>query len=65
VTRELMLAAETFGLDRKVLKNIIIYGFKRSFFPGTYIEKRDYVRRVINYYESVEERLLGDVVRDE
>jgi hypothetical protein len=26
-----------------------MYGFKRSFFPGTYQEKRAYVRQVIDY----------------
>jgi adenosine deaminase len=56
VTGELQLAAETFRLDQRMLKNIIIYGFKRSFFPGTYIEKRNYVRKIIDYYEATEAR---------
>jgi adenosine deaminase len=58
VTREIMLAAETFKLDPHTLKNIIIYGFKRNFFPGTYIEKRDYVRTIIDYYEKIEREFL-------
>lgn len=63
MTRELMLAAETFGMTAELLKNIIIYGFKRSFFPGTYIEKRDYVRKIIDYYEKIEsEHFGGDTV---
>ncbi len=33
----------------------IIYGFKRSFFPGSYLEKRQYVRQVIDYAD----RILG------
>lgn len=54
VSKELMLAVKTFGLDKKHLKDIIIYGFKRSFYPGEYTEKRNYVRDIINYYESIE-----------
>ena len=38
---------------RRQLRNVIIYGFKRSFFPGTYREKRAYVRQVIDYYDRV------------
>ncbi len=54
VTRELMLAVEHLGLDGRDLKSIIIYGFKRSFMPGTYLEKRAYVRKVIDFYDAVE-----------
>jgi adenosine deaminase len=60
VTREIMLAAETFGLDSDMLKNIIIYGFKRSFYPGTYIDKRNYVRTIIDHYEKVAAEHLGE-----
>ena len=59
VTRELMLAVEHLGLDLHDLKSIIIYGFKRSFWPGTYLEKRAYVREVIDYYEKMEKEHLG------
>jgi adenosine deaminase len=31
------------------VRDILIYGFKRSFYPGSYLEKRSYVREVINY----------------
>jgi len=54
VSRELEIAVNTFGLDLKRLKDIIVYGFKRSFFPQKYTEKRKYVRSVINFYESLE-----------
>lgn len=63
VTRELMLASTHLGLDLKDLKSIIIYGFKRSFWPGTYLEKRAYVREVIDYYEKMEKEHLGKAVR--
>ena len=51
------------GIDRKTLKSIIIYGFKRSFFPDSYLRKRSYVRQMIDYYEAIEERYLGTVTR--
>ena len=35
------------------VRDILIYGFKRSFFPGTYLEKRAYVRQVIDYADRV------------
>ena len=54
VTDEIYLAANTFELRKRELKDIIIYGFKRSFFPGSYQEKRNYVRNIINHYERVE-----------
>lgn len=59
VTREYALAVDAFDMTEKQLKNTIVYGFKRSFFPGAYREKRAYVRSVMAHYEAVEERLSG------
>jgi adenosine deaminase len=56
VTNELWLAVKHLELDRHDLKSIIIYGFKRSFWPGDYLSKRQYVRQVIDHYEAVERR---------
>ena len=56
VTNEIASACEAFGLSAEDLRNVIIYGFKRSFYPGSYIEKRAYVRRVIDYYDEVVRR---------
>ncbi len=53
VSREILLAIENFDIDYKNLKDILIYGFKRSFFPGKYTEKRKYVRKVLNYLKKV------------
>ena len=53
VTRELELAVRTFKMTDKEIRNTLIYGFKRSFFPGTYLEKRAWVRSIINHYDAV------------
>jgi adenosine deaminase len=56
VTNELQLAVRHLGLDRHDLKSIVIYGFKRSFYPGSYLSKRQYVRQIIDHYEAVERK---------
>ncbi|MCP3957355.1 MAG: adenosine deaminase family protein [bacterium] len=53
VTQEIAQACEAFHITPAELRNLIIYGFKRSFYPGTYREKRAYVRQVINRYDQV------------
>ena len=53
VSNEVRIAVDAFNLDSKQLRNTIIYGFKRSFFPGSYQQKREYVRSVIDYYDQV------------
>ncbi len=59
VSNELALAVKHLGLDRHDLKSIVIYGFKRSFYPGSYQNKRQYVRQVIDHYEAVEKKFGG------
>lgn len=53
VTNEIALAVENFPITEDRLRNIVIYGFKRSFFPDSYLEKRRYVRHVIDCYDRV------------
>jgi adenosine deaminase len=53
MSREVQLAAETFGLSVKELRDILTYGFKRSFFPGQYLQKRNYVRSVLDVMNRV------------
>lgn len=53
VTDEILLALRSFNLSPKTLKNTIVYGFKRSFFPDVYAKKREYVRHCIDYYEKL------------
>ncbi len=55
VTQEIAQACRAFSITPSELRNLIIYGFKRSFFPGTYREKRAYVREIINHYDRVAE----------
>jgi len=61
VTRELELAVRHMKLNRHDLKSIIVYGFKRAFGPGTYLNKRDFVRRIIDYYKVIEKKHFGEV----
>jgi adenosine deaminase len=53
VSGEIARAVEAFVLTPREVRDILIYGFKRSFFPGTYLEKRQYVRQVIDYSAQV------------
>lgn len=54
VSHEITKAVTAFDITPHELKNFVIYGFKRSFFPETYSRKRAYVHQIIDYYEKVE-----------
>jgi len=53
VTDEYIKALNNFPISEWQLKNLVAYGFKRSFFPGTYRQKREYVKKCLDYYEKV------------
>ncbi|RLB57082.1 MAG: adenosine deaminase family protein [Deltaproteobacteria bacterium] len=55
VTDEFAKACTTFDLQLPDLKNLVVYGFKRSFYPHDYAAKRQYVRRAMEYFEKVVE----------
>jgi len=57
VTKEVQYAVDNFDISPKRLKNIIIYGFKRNFFPGPYAKQRQYCRQIIDYYEKIEKEI--------
>lgn len=59
VTNEIMLAVKHLKLTPRELRNVVIAGFKRSFFPGDYSEKRAYVRQVIDLYAQIEHKYLN------
>ncbi len=58
VTRELELVCTHLPVTPAQLRNIILAGFKGSFF-GPYGEKRALVRQVINRYDALEKQYLG------
>lgn len=60
VSNEIKLAVDNFNISPRQLKNIIIYGFKRSFFYQPYNKRREYVRKVIDYYERLENQFVVD-----
>lgn len=62
VTNEILLALQHFPITQKQLRHIIVYGFKRSFFPDSYTNKRKYVRQCINYYEKIINGVSSDVL---
>ncbi len=53
VTKELTLLVKNIPLSAKEFKDIVIAGFKGGFFPGSYTQKRQFVRRVIDRYNSL------------
>jgi adenosine deaminase len=53
VSNEIRRAVEAFDLTPREVRDSLIYGFKRSFYPGSYLEKRDYVRTAIDYADRV------------
>jgi adenosine deaminase len=53
VSGEIARAVESFSLRPREVRDMLLYGFKRSFFPGSYLEKRAYVRQVLDYADRV------------
>lgn len=53
MTDEVWKAVSTFDLSPSELKDVLIYGFKRSFYPGPYPRKREYVRKVLDRMETL------------
>jgi adenosine deaminase len=53
MTRELMRAVNEVGVTPRQFRNIIMAGFKGSFFGRSYNERRQYVRRVMDRYDQL------------
>ncbi len=53
VTRELLLCSRHLDLTDSQFRDLVLAGFKRSFFPRPYAEKRAYVLRAITLYDRL------------
>jgi adenosine deaminase len=53
VSNEYGLLLNNFEVPMKHLKDIVAYGFKKSFYPGEYIEKRNWAKNVMMYFDEV------------
>lgn len=53
VSKEYRLALDNFDIPYKRLKDIVAYGFKKSFYPGDYVEKRHYAKVNMQYFDNV------------
>jgi len=58
VTNELMICNQHLNLTESQFRDLVLAGFKRSFFPGSYAEKRTYVRRAIKLYDALADQHL-------
>lgn len=59
ITNELHLCYQQLDLTQSQFRDLALAGFKRGFFPGSYSEKRNYVRRAINLYDGLAKQHLG------
>ncbi|MCC5826366.1 adenosine deaminase family protein [Alkalimonas sp.] len=50
---EYKLALDHFDIPFKRLKDMVAYGFKKNFFPGNYVEKRQYAKQCLQYFDRV------------
>ena len=53
LSREIALVAETFQLDLRAVRNLVLAGFKAAFFHGSYAEKRLYVAQAATQIDRV------------
>lgn len=53
VTDEVFKAVQAFNLSLNDVKTLMVYGFKRSFFPHSYRIKRAYVRQCMEYFDKI------------
>ncbi len=53
MSREYQLAVDNFEIPLKQLKDIVAYGYKRCFYPGHYVEKRNYAKKCMQYFDVV------------
>jgi adenosine deaminase len=61
VSREIELVTKHLGLGRRQLRNLVVAGFKGSFFPGSNNERREFVNKVVQRYEQLEREMLPKI----
>ena len=59
VTKELSLIVENFPITSKQLRDLVIAGFKGSFYYSHYVDHRKFVRLAIDQYDKLVKELLG------
>ena len=63
VTDEYERAVKLFNIDENALRNLCVGGFKASFFPGSYLQKRAYISKVIDYYHNTMNTIKTDLLK--
>jgi adenosine deaminase len=53
MTQEYRLAVDNFEIPLKRLKDIVAYGYKKSFYPGHYVAKRNYAKTTMQYFDKI------------
>jgi len=53
VTKEFQLAVDNFEIAPKHLKDLVAYGFKKSFYFGNYIDKRNWAKSMMKHFDQV------------
>jgi adenosine deaminase len=53
VSREFSLLLDNFDIHPKHLKDVVAYGYKKSFYPGAYIEKRNWAKKLMQHFDQV------------
>ena len=54
--KELGSVIDAFALSPAQVRRVVKCGFERSFFPGTHLEKQQYVAQAMRYYDAVAAR---------
>ncbi len=53
VSKEYRLAVDNFDIPLKRLKDIVAYGYKKSFYPGSYVQKRHFAKVNMQYFDKI------------
>jgi adenosine deaminase len=56
VTDEFVKATTHFEIPLKRLKDIVAYGYKKSFYPGHYTDKRNYAKLTMQYFDRIAQK---------